>query len=79
METFQQLELFCIIEEDFGIHSLDKEYTIAQKMKQSFRAKLNDDIDNFILFDMSSYKVNKEAQKLMRDFKIDEIALHFIN
>ena len=44
-------------------------------MKKSFRKKLDDDIDNFILFDMRPFKVNKESQKLIRDFKLDEIAL----
>jgi len=34
--------------------------------------------EDFLLFDMPDIKVNKEGQRLMRDFGIGEIALFFI-
>jgi hypothetical protein len=34
--------------------------------------------DDFLLFDMPEIKVNKESQRLMRDFGIGEIALFFV-
>ena len=47
-------------------------------MKSAMKQALEPATDNFILFGMKPVRVNKESQKLMRDFNIAEIALYFI-
>ena len=51
---------------------------MTAQIGKAFQKILQPASDNFILFNMKPVKINKEAQKLMRDFKIAEIAVNFI-
>ena len=51
---------------------------MSSQLEKAFTNKIQETTDNFILFNMKPVRVNKESQKLMRDFKIAEIAINFI-
>ena len=73
---FMQLEGFCIIDEEGN--KIQRLTTTKEKLKGHFREMISKTSDNFILFTMKPIKPSKEAQNLMRDFNIAEIALFFL-
>ena len=71
---FATFEKLCIIEDE-TVGSFSKPGDgMFDADKFGFRRKK----DDFLLFDMPDIKVNKESQRLMRDFGIGEIALFFV-
>ena len=72
-EIFTKFEQLCMINGESGIF-LKKPSDIRDKEHFDFHRTS----EEFLLFDMPEIKVNKESQRLMRDFGIGEIALFFI-
>ncbi len=64
--------------QDEDEEELAHEVNLAEKEEQRKYFDFLKTTEDFLLFDMPEIKVNKESQRLLRDFNVGEIALFFI-
>ena len=77
-QIFSQLEAYCILSKDKKAQSSLDINAVQARMGTILRDKLTPNTDHFILFNMQPVNINREAQKLMRDFNVAEIALFLL-
>ena len=76
---FKNLTNFCTLDESGKQRNLDRTSdNLYGKMELQMSKKFKTNVEKFILFNMTPKKANKEAQKLIRDFNIAEVALFMI-
>ena len=78
-EIFAAFEALCVFKDE-GEQEGDDAPTKPTRSPDDCKARFDFQrtAEDFLLFDMPETRVNKESQRLMRDFSIGEIALYFV-